>query len=134
MNSRHDAGRSPGLAAMARRMAKSVRSDRCGARALGAANSFFDLRIQQSRGLVPANGTCPVTSMYRVAPREYTSHRTSAFLALRNCSGAMKCGVPRPFPVRVRFSSPSTSLTSPRSVSRATRSAVSRMLSGFTSR
>ena len=43
------------------------------------------------------------------------SQRMSAFLALRNCSGAMKCGVPRPRPVRVRFRSASSSLTSPRS-------------------
>ena len=48
------------------------------------------------------------------------SQRTSAFLALRNCSGAMKCGVPRPRPVLVRFRSVSVSLTRPRSASLAT--------------
>ena len=59
------------------------------------------------------------------------SQRTSAFLALRNCSGAMKCGVPRPRPVRVRFRSPSTSLTSPRSVSLATPSRVDQDVVGL---
>ena len=62
------------------------------------------------------------------------SQRASAFLALRNCSGAMKCGVPRPRPVLVRFRSASISLTSPRSASLATPSGVTRMLSGLTSR
>ena len=62
------------------------------------------------------------------------SARASASRALRNCSGAMKCGVPKPLPVRVRFRSPPKSLTKPMSVSRAIPSKFTKILSGLTSR
>src|SRR2546421_665288 len=51
--------------------------------------------------------------MYRVAPRAYTSQRASTFLALAGCSGAMKCGVPRPRPLEGRAASLSQTLAMP---------------------
>src|SRR4051794_27678231 len=63
MNSRQLAGRSAGLAFMARRMALLTRSDSPGERAFGGGKSSFVFFIQQSSGLVLANGICPVTIM-----------------------------------------------------------------------
>src|SRR5207249_3178471 len=83
-----------GSALIARRIAQSTRSEIFGSISRGARKSLFDFFIHASSGPQPSNGIFPVTAMYSVAPSEYTSQRTSAFLALRNCSGAMKCGVP----------------------------------------
>ena len=70
MNSRHVAGLISGSTCMARRIAQSNRSDREGINSLGGTYSLFIFFKYASSGLQPSKGICPVTIMYRVAPRE----------------------------------------------------------------